>query len=109
MNVFWIFAALMLLIPSAYLAPAILGKSKRRDQDRQQQNVVIAKEQLRLLETDREAGRISESEFEQTRSEIERALHHDRREGRRHDQGGRPPANGGVVRPAQTISREPSE
>lgn len=77
MIMFWVAVSLMILIAIAILSPALIGKNKRLDENREEQNIAIAKEQLRLLEAEKAAGKIPESSYEQTRLEIERALHHD--------------------------------
>ena len=50
MIVFWIFAALMLAAAMLLLVPALLGRKQVRDQDRNQQNVAIARERMKELE-----------------------------------------------------------
>ena len=52
MIVFWIFAALMLVAALLLLLPALLGRKSVRDLDRNQQNVAIARERLKELESE---------------------------------------------------------
>lgn len=74
MTVFWIIAALMLAAALALLAPALLGRGKVRDQDRNQQNVQIARERLQELESEFGRGVLTEVDYEQAKQELEQAL-----------------------------------
>ena len=77
MIVFWIFAALMLAAAMLLLVPALLGRKQVRDQDRNQQNVAIARERMKELEAEYGRGTLSETDYEQAKRELEQALLHD--------------------------------
>lgn len=74
MVIFFTIAALMVLAALALVVPAMLGSRGTTESDRDQQNVLIARERLSELEAQAQAGRISAQELEQFRLEIERAL-----------------------------------
>jgi cytochrome c-type biogenesis protein CcmH len=74
MIVFWIFAALMLVAALLLLLPALLGRKSVRDLDRNQQNVAIARERLKELESEYGRGSINELDYEQAKQELEQAL-----------------------------------
>ncbi|MCP5326685.1 MAG: c-type cytochrome biogenesis protein CcmI [Oceanospirillaceae bacterium] len=68
----WLGAALLLVLAMAFLwLPA---KRKTQDVDRKATNVVIFKDRLAELNTEREEGRISQDEFNQLKVELERNL-----------------------------------
>jgi cytochrome c-type biogenesis protein CcmH len=77
MIVFWIFAALMLAAALWLLIPALLGRKMVRDLDRNQQNVAIARERLKELESEFGRGSLTETDYEQARQELEQALLND--------------------------------
>jgi len=77
MIVFWIFAALMLAAALWLLIPALLGRKSIRDLDRNQQNVAIARDRLKELESEYGRGSLSEVDYEQARQELEQALLND--------------------------------
>jgi cytochrome c-type biogenesis protein CcmH len=77
MIVFWIFAALMLAAALLLLVPALLGRKQVRDLDRDQQNVIIARERMKELEGEYGRGILSEVDYEQAKRELEQALLHD--------------------------------
>jgi len=77
MIVFWIFAALMLAAALWLLLPALLGRKSIRDLDRNQQNVAIARERLKELESEFGRGSLSETDYEPARQELEQALLND--------------------------------
>jgi cytochrome c-type biogenesis protein CcmH len=74
MTIFTIITALMILIALALLAPALLRKRDMATSDRNAQNVIIARERLQEMETDLQAGQISQDEFDQAKVELEQAL-----------------------------------
>jgi cytochrome c-type biogenesis protein CcmH len=74
MTTFTIIAALMILLALAMLAPALLRKREMAASDRDQQNVIIARERLQEMERELEAGKINQDEFDQTKVELEQAL-----------------------------------
>jgi cytochrome c-type biogenesis protein CcmH len=77
MIVFWIFAALMLAAALWLLIPALLGRKSVRDLDRNQQNVAIARERFKELESEYGRGSLTETDYEQARQELEQALLND--------------------------------
>ena len=77
MIVFWIFAALMLAAALWLLIPALLGRKLVRDLDRNQQNVAIARERFKELESEYGRGSLTEVDYEQARQELEQALLND--------------------------------
>lgn len=81
MTTFSIIAAVMLLIALALLAPALLRKRQLAASDRDQQNVIIARERLVEIESDLAAGKISQDEFALTKMELEQALLQDLEKG----------------------------
>ena len=81
MIVFWIFAALMLAAALWLLIPALLGRKSIRDLDRNQQNVAIARERMRELESEFGRGSLSEGDYQQARQELEQALLNDVEDG----------------------------
>ncbi len=74
MTLFWIVLAGMILVALAMTVPVLLRQHKIVDLDRDQQNVVIARERLAELEQERENGDLSAEAFEQARQELEQAL-----------------------------------
>lgn len=74
MITFWIIAAVMLLAALGMLAPALLRKRELAADDRNQQNVAIARERISELEAEHAAGRLDDAAFEQTKQELEQAL-----------------------------------
>lgn len=77
MIVFWIFAALMLAAALWLLIPALLGRKSIHDLDRNQQNVAIARDRLKELESEYGRGSLSEGDYEQAKQELEQALLND--------------------------------
>ena len=77
MIVFWIFAALMLAAALWLLIPALLGRKSIRDLDRNQQNVAIARDRFKELESEYGRGTLAEGDYEQARQELEQALLND--------------------------------
>jgi len=71
---FWIISAAMMLAAVAILAPALLHSRRFDDLDRDQQNVVIARERLAELEAELEQGKITADQYQQARDELEQAL-----------------------------------
>ncbi len=74
MTTFTIIAAVMILLALAMLAPALLRKRQLAASDRDQQNVIIARERLEEMELELAAGKISQEEFDQAKIELEQAL-----------------------------------
>ena len=72
---FWILVAVMILVAVGSFAPAFLRKSAAAAAlDRDQQNVVIAKERLAELEGELNDGVLDQAQFEQSKLELEQAL-----------------------------------
>lgn len=71
---FVLIAVAMLAVAILVLAPALLGKSKVKEIDRTQQNVLIAKEQIAQLEQDLADAVIEQPQFDEQKTEIERNL-----------------------------------
>jgi len=74
MTTFTIISAVMILLSVAMLAPALLRKRQVDASNRDQQNVIIARERLEEMEVELAAGKISQDEFDQTKVELEQAL-----------------------------------
>lgn len=74
MMLFWIITAAMILVALAIIAPALLKKGPLEELDRDQQNVVIARDRLAELQSEYAAGSVSEDQFEQAKLELEQAL-----------------------------------
>ncbi|MCP3670634.1 MAG: c-type cytochrome biogenesis protein CcmI [Gammaproteobacteria bacterium] len=74
MTTFTIIAAAMILLALAMLAPALLRKRQIAVSDRDQQNVIIARERLQEMELELASGKISQEEFGQAKVELEQAL-----------------------------------
>ncbi len=74
MTTFWIVTAIMLLVALAGLAWPLLRKTAGDDIDRNQQNLEIARERLSELEAENRAAEISDEEFQQVKTEVEKTL-----------------------------------
>ncbi|MEN8214009.1 MAG: c-type cytochrome biogenesis protein CcmI [Pseudomonadota bacterium] len=74
MTLFILVAAIMLLAALAGLALPLLRKPESAGIDRDQQNLAIARERLAELEAGNNAGEISDEEFQQVKSEVEKTL-----------------------------------
>lgn len=74
MILFWILLAAMVVVGLAFLAPALLRTAALKASDRDQQNVVIGRERLAELQADHATGILSDSEYEQTKRELEQTL-----------------------------------
>lgn len=64
----------MILVALVMLAPSLLRKRQINSLDRDQQNMVIARERLDELNKERASGALSETQFEQAKLELEQAL-----------------------------------
>ncbi len=64
----------MILLALAILAPALLRKREMATSDRDEQNVMIARERLQEMENDLVEKKISQEEFDQAKMELEQAL-----------------------------------
>ena len=74
MSIFWIIVAAMTLAAVALLAPAFFRSRKDADLDRSRQNVAIARERMKELQADRDAGNLSEQTYTQALAELENTL-----------------------------------
>ena len=74
MMIFWTLSAVMILAALLMLAPSLLRSRRVDSLDRDQQNLVIARERLAELNKERASGVLSETEFEQAKLELEQAL-----------------------------------
>ncbi len=74
MTLFWILTAAMILAAMAFIAPALLRNKRLEISNRDQQNVVIARERLQDLQIEHAAGSLTDTEYEQTKQELEQAL-----------------------------------
>ena len=74
MTTFWIVTAIMLLVALAGLAWPLLRKTGSDGIDRNQQNLEIARERLSELEAENKAAEISDEEFQQVKTEVEKTL-----------------------------------
>ncbi len=74
MTLFWILAALMLMLAIGLLIPPLFGRRALHDQDRRAQNVAIARERLKELEAEHESGNLDDQALAQARRELEEAL-----------------------------------
>lgn len=77
MITFWIFAVAMVIVALIFLLRPFFLDMKQDEVERSALNVSITKERLSELETELEQGTISQSEYEQTREELEQALLYD--------------------------------
>ena len=74
---FWIINAILILIAIAFVLPVLLRKSDLLQDGSRDQNIFIAKEQLKELETRFEKGEIDQVAYQSTRDEIEQSLFSD--------------------------------
>ncbi len=88
---FWIITAAMILVALLMLAPSLLRRQASDNLDRDQQNVVIARERLAELKSEHAQGILTDAQFEKTRGELEQALLLDLGEGG--SEGGRIPSD----------------
>lgn len=77
MTLFWIISATMMLVALALLAPTLLRRHAARVDRTEQFNVEIAREHLAELVKQKEAGDLSDEEFDQARRDLELALARD--------------------------------
>lgn len=74
MTVFWLAAALMVIVVLALILPPLLGRAPRQRLTRKQLNVALYQERLAELEETHQAGHLDRETYQQTRAEIERAM-----------------------------------
>lgn len=77
MTLFWIISAAMILAAIALLAPTLLRRHAARSDMTEQFNVEIAREHLAELVKQKDAGDLSDEEFQQARKDLELALAQD--------------------------------
>lgn len=77
MIMFWVLAALLIVIALVFLLRPLRLDSKINDIDRAAQNVEIARERLNELKVEFEDGLISAEEYQQTQQELELSLLND--------------------------------
>jgi len=77
MIIFWFFAIAMVIVALFFLLRPFFTSIKKDEIERSALNVSITKERLAELETELEQDTISQSEYEQTREELEQALLYD--------------------------------
>jgi len=74
---FWIFAFLLVLLALAFLLPPLWRKSGTIIDDRRDQNILIAKQQLSELEVEYKDGRIEAETYQISKQELEESLYSD--------------------------------
>ena len=74
MTTFWIISIIMLLIAVWFVVSALMGKTQLGNSDQNQQNILIAKEQLNAIEKELAEGDLNESEYLQRKDELQKAL-----------------------------------
>ncbi len=74
MMLFWTITVAMILAALALLAPSLLRNRQSDSLDRDRQNVVIARERLAELETERSQGILDQAQFEKSKGELELSL-----------------------------------
>ena len=77
MTVFWIITATMIAVALALLAPTLLRRHATISDATERFNVEIARERLADLVREKEAGGLSDEEFEQAKRDLELALAQD--------------------------------
>lgn len=71
---FWILTLVMIALALLLVAPTLLRKGKIAASDQNRQNVAIARERMKELESDHAKGVLSQEEFEQAEEELEQLL-----------------------------------
>ena len=74
MTMFWIISAVMLLAAIWFVISALFGKTNLGDADQNKQNIAIAKEQLAIIEQEKNTDQISEAEYLQRKEELQQGL-----------------------------------
>jgi len=74
---FWIFAILLIILALALILPVLFKKTALDSDERRQQNIQIAKEQLAELETAFGKQEMQEEEYFARRDELEQSLYSD--------------------------------
>lgn len=73
----WLITIALLLLALALLLPPLFRKDITYDNDRQEQNIAIAKQQLATLETEYQAGNVEQAEYHASKDELEQSLYQD--------------------------------
>jgi cytochrome c-type biogenesis protein CcmH len=73
-SVFVLVAALMVAAACAWVLVPLLRGDRRADVDRQASNLAILRDQLRELDSERARGIVTDGQYEQSRSELERRV-----------------------------------
>ncbi len=74
MTLFWILSALLIVVAIAFLSPTLLRSRKLAANDREAQNIAIARERLAELGIELAEGRISPEEHAKAKLELEQSL-----------------------------------
>ncbi|MEE9445840.1 MAG: c-type cytochrome biogenesis protein CcmI [Cocleimonas sp.] len=74
---FWIISAILTLIALAFVFPTLIRKNNNVQDGRREQNIFIANEQLKELETRFKQGEIESDDYQTSRDEIEESLFSD--------------------------------
>lgn len=75
MTTFWMIAVLLIAIALLFIVPTLLGRGKREaSSSRSEANLTIYRDQLRELEADLAAGKLSQEQYQEARNEIEGRL-----------------------------------
>ena len=74
MTLFWLAASILIIISLVVLARPLLRQTSLHQDDRNKQNIQIARERLRELEQELKEKTISQAEYEQLREEVETGL-----------------------------------
>jgi cytochrome c-type biogenesis protein CcmH len=77
MTLFWILSAALIAAAIGLLAPTLIRQQRTCDDDTRVLNVEIARDRLAELEKAKEAGDLSDEEFEQGKQDLQLALAHD--------------------------------
>lgn len=75
--IFWMASIVMMALALAFLLPALRKKPTMIIDDRREQNITIAKQQLAELEVEHKEGNIEPDAYEAAKSELEQALYDD--------------------------------
>jgi len=74
MTMFWVLSILLLLLAVWFVVSAFFEKTMLSDADQNKQNIEIAKEQLSVIEKEKEAKQISSDEYQQRKEELQKGL-----------------------------------
>ena len=74
MTIFWIVAAILIIVALIFVLPPLLKRSNPVGVAAQPLNVAVYRDQQQELEADRRAGTLSDEQYERARIELERRL-----------------------------------